>query len=143
MSHSGRFCFLFLAVLLGAGCVSTSGEDPALGSLATSQPATPSGVETPPNPTPELVSSTPLVADPDALLGLEPREIQALLGPVSLKRWEGEGQVMQFTNGQCVMDIYFYESEPGGAFQATYLSARTKTGADVDAASCLVSLLPN
>lgn len=143
MPRSSRSCFLFLAVLLGAGCVSTSGEDPALGSLAASQPANPSGVETTPNQTPELVSSTTPAADPDSLLGLEPREIQALLGPVSLKRWEGEGQVMQFTNGQCVMDIYFYESEPGGAFQATYLSARTKTGADVDTASCLVSLLPN
>ncbi len=143
MSRSSRSCFLFLAVLLGAGCVTPSDEDPALGSLAASQPANPSGEEKPPNPTPEPVSTTHIVANPDALLGLEPREIQALLGPVSLKRWEGEGQVMQFTNGQCVMDIYFYESEPGGAFQATYLSARTKTGADVDAASCLASLLPN
>lgn len=143
MPHSRRFCFLFLAVLFGAGCVTPSDEDPTLGSLAASQPADPSGVEKPQNQTPEPVSTTPLVADPDALLGLEPREIQALLGPVSLKRWEGEGQVMQFTNGQCVMDIYFYESEPGGAFQATYLSARTKAGADIDTVSCLASLLPN
>ncbi|MEE8258724.1 MAG: hypothetical protein V3R20_03445 [Sphingomonadales bacterium] len=143
MSRSGRFCFLFPAVFLVAGCVSAPDEDPALGALAASPPPKTSGVETPLNPTPEPVSTTPSVAGPDALLGLEPREIQALLGPVSLKRWEGEGQVMQFTNRQCVMDIYFYESEPGGAFQATYLSARTKMGADFDPASCLASLLPN
>lgn len=79
---------------------------------------------------------------PDDLIGLEPKAIQDLLGPVSLKRWEGDAQVMQFANGQCVMDIYFYEAFPGGAFQASYLSARTPTGADVDAASCLTSLLP-
>ena len=79
---------------------------------------------------------------PDDLIGLEPKAIQDLLGPVSLKRWEEDAQVMQFANRQCVMDIYFYETSPGGAFQATYLSARTPTGADVDAASCLTSLLP-
>ena len=91
---------------------------------------------------PEPVPETAPSHTPDDLLGLEPKAIQDLLGPVSLKRWEGDAQMMQFTNGQCVMDIYFYETTPGGAFEVSYLSTRTLSGAEVDAASRLTSLLP-
>ncbi len=93
--------------------------------------------------TAEPVQETLPSHSPDDLIGLEPKAIQELLGPVSLKRWESEAQVMQFKSDQCVLDIYFYETAPGRAFEASFLSARTPTGADVDAASCLTSLLPD
>ncbi len=138
--HGG---FLFLVALLVGSCAGAADEAPTLTSQAESQPADGPAVKTPSNPIPEPVTSARPTTDPDALLGLEPREIQILLGPVSLKRWEGDAQVMQFKGDQCVMDIYFYESAPGAAFQATYLSARTTGGASADTRSCLSSLLLN
>lgn len=76
------------------------------------------------------------------LLGLDPAEVQNLLGPVSLKRWEGEVQVMQFSGELCIVDIYFYETAPGEAFEATYLNARNNSGEEISKDLCLTSLLP-
>jgi len=102
----------------------------------TTEPVTPE--ETGPSPT---GADIPPLSARD-LMGLEPAEIQALLGPVSLKRWEGEAQVMQFKGDHCVIDIYFYESAPGEAFEASFASARTTSGSQVDADMCLTSILP-
>ena len=129
---------LCLSLLVVAGCATAPEEPLPVAALVIEQPD--------PDPVVDVVAelapeAAPMLG-PDDLLGLEPRGIQDLLGPVSLKRWEGAAQVMQFANGQCVMDIYFYENQTGGAFEAAYLSARNLSGADVDTASCLTSLLP-
>lgn len=129
---------LCLSLLLLAGCAAAPEQPLPAAALVVEQPD--------PDPVGEVVAEpaaevAPL-PNPDDLLGLEPKGIQELLGPVSLKRWEGTAQVMQFKGGQCVMDIYFFENQPGGAFEAAYLSARNLSGADVDTASCLTSLLP-
>ncbi len=133
------YASLWVALLLLAGCAAAPEQPLPIAAPAMEQPD--------PDPVVEVVAeSQPEAAprpNPDDLLGLEPKGIQDLLGPVSLKRWEGTAQVMQFKGGQCVMDIYFYENQPGGAFEAAYLSARTLSGADVDTASCLTSLLPD
>jgi hypothetical protein len=93
-------------------------------------------------PEPEIVvPETPALVASD-IIGMEPVEVQNLLGPVSLKRWEGEVQVMQFANEHCVIDIYFYEISPGEAFEASYLNARTSSGSGVGSDICLASLLP-
>jgi hypothetical protein len=78
---------------------------------------------------------------PPPLLGLEPNEVQALLGEVSLKRWEGAAQMMQFTDGACILDVYFYEETPNGAFRATFLAARRATGEAMEAQACESELL--
>jgi len=144
MSKCPRFVFLIIAVLFIPACAAPAGQQGSPAVTNVEQPEalseeviTPAG-EIAVEPVPESLPSH----TPGDLIGLEPKEIQGLLGPVSLKRWEGEAQVMQFKGDQCVMDIYFYEAAPGGAFEATYLSARTLNGADVDTASCLTSLLP-
>jgi len=144
MSKSPGFVLLTLTILLLSACAAPAGQQTPATSTPAGQPeAIPETLNAPPEeiPAEPVTESLPSHA-PDNLLGLEPKAIQDLLGPVSLKRWEGEAQVMQFANNQCVMDIYFYETSPGGAFEATYLSTRTLNGADVDAASCLTSLLP-
>jgi len=132
---------LLLCLFLVSGCVTPANDGSVATALATPQAASPAVSDTPPDLDGATATRPP--ADPDTLLGLEPRDVQAILGPVSLKRWEGDGQVMQYSNEQCVMDIYFYETTPGGAFQVTYLSARTTGGTDTDAALCLGSLMPN
>lgn len=80
-------------------------------------------------------------APPPPLLGLEPKEVQALLGEVSLKRWEGAAQMMQFTGGGCILDVYFYEEAPNGAFRATFLAARRANGEAMEAEACESELL--
>lgn len=136
---------LSLLSLLALGACTTPGE-PA-------QPATqPEAIQPEPTPAPvvtevetaepeDAIPETPKVLSTD-IIGLEPVEVQNLLGPVSLKRWEGDAQVMQFTNEHCVIDIYFYETAPGEAFEATYLNARSSTGSEVGSDICLASLLP-
>ncbi|HXV73560.1 MAG TPA: hypothetical protein VD713_02405 [Sphingomonadales bacterium] len=76
-----------------------------------------------------------------ALLGLEPKEVQALLGEVSFKRWEGAAQMMQFTGDACILDVYFYEEAPGAAFRAAHLAARNSSGETVEAEACFRALL--
>lgn len=77
------------------------------------------------------------------LLGLEPRHIQDLLGTPSLVRREGAAQVMQFKNGNCVLDIFFYEEAPGSAFLARHLASRLLDGAPIAPADCLAAILPD
>ena len=140
---NGFFLSALFFIFLG-GCASTGGETPQ--ATALNEPGTP----------PIEKAQKPLAIDPvpvedeappppptlDDLIGLEPKNIQEILGPVSLRRWEGSAQVMHFTNGHCVLDIYFYEREPDNAFEATYIQARTLEGVDVEAGVCLTSLLP-
>ena len=75
------------------------------------------------------------------LIGLEPKAVQALLGEVSLKRWEGSAQMMQFSDGACILDVYFYEEAPGEAFRATFLAARRSSGEAMEPPQCLRALL--
>lgn len=134
---------IFFLCLLALGACATVGEP-----IVTPEPqpvVTPEPVVEEPiivEPEPEVaIPETPAVAAGD-IIGLEPVDVQNLLGPVSLKRWEGEVQVMQFTNEHCVIDIYFYETAPGEAFEASYLNARLPSGIEVSSDTCLASLLP-
>lgn len=129
--------------LLALGACATTGEPEA---LEKQQPVvTPDPVVEGPKivePEPEIEGpETPTFLASD-IIGLEPADVQELLGPVSLKRWEGEVQVMQFSGDHCVIDIYFYETAPGEAFEASYLNARTSSGTEVGSDICLASLLP-
>lgn len=100
-------------------------------------------VEEPVIPEPEAAVPETQVLGSGDLLGLDPAEVQTLLGSVSLKRWEGEVQVMQFSGEHCIIDIYFYETAPGEAFEATYLNARNNSGEKISSDICLTSLLPD
>lgn len=109
----------------------------------------PQPAETPqPTPKPETGLTEKPAALPESLpdagrlLGLEPRQIQDVLGTPSLVRREDAAQVMQFKNGNCVLDIIFYEETPGGAFLSQHLSSRALDGAPVAPRECLAALLP-
>lgn len=81
--------------------------------------------------------------DPDRLLGLEPRQVQDVLGTPNLVRRENAAQVMQFKNGNCVLDVIFYEEAAGGAFRARHLASRMVDGAAITAPDCLAAILPD
>lgn len=143
MANLSKALILLISLFWLNACA-TTGEPPA---TSEQQPALAPGpvVEEPVTPEPEPENEVP---EPPALLAsdiisLEPVEVQNLLGPVSLKRWEGEVQVMQFSGEHCVIDIYFYETAPGEAFEASYLNARSSSGTEVSSDACLASLLPS
>ncbi len=144
MFHPAKTAFLLLGLLaLGACTTPVEPDEPALESEALQPEPAPEPVVVEEQPVePEIFTTETPVMTADDILGLEPAQVQNLLGPVSLKRWEGEAQVMQFTNAHCVIDIYFYETAPGEAFEASYLNARTTSGSEVGSDLCLASLLP-
>lgn len=137
-SHHGRGFLaapLLLALLVSA-CATPLPEPTKV------VPATPEAdqAESLPAPPPLLPPPAP---DADRLLGLEPRHIQDALGTPSLVRREGAAQVMQFKNGNCVLDIFFYEEAPGGAFLARHLASRLLDGAPITPGDCLAAILPD
>lgn len=84
----------------------------------------------------------PALPEPGLLLGLEPRQMQEVLGSPALVRREGAAQVMQFSNGDCALNITFYEESAGGAFRAHHLSSRMTDGREISPQHCLADILP-
>ena len=50
---------------------------------------------------------------PEELIGLKPSEVTKLLGHPSLVRYDVPAQVWQYSNRDCVLDVYLYP--PAGA----------------------------
>ncbi|MDT7935034.1 MAG: hypothetical protein RQ833_10605 [Sphingomonadaceae bacterium] len=71
------------------------------------------------------------------MLGQPPSAVVKLIGSPDLDRQEGKGRQLQFANGACVLDVFFYAPAAGGETVATYADARMKDGRPLDAASCL------
>lgn len=86
-----------------------------------------------PAPADEAAEAPPGAA---ALIGLSPEAVTAVLGKASLARADGPARVLQFANGQCVLDVFFYD---GGA---SFLAARSTAGEAVSAEFCYAALLP-
>jgi len=84
----------------------------------------------------------PPVPEPSRLSGLNPKEVQALVGDPSLVRRDQNVQIMLFENRNCVFEIIFYEPDLNAYFRADHINARDRNGADMDLQSCLISILP-
>jgi len=130
-----------LPLLLVAACAAPMQQQPA-----TVQPAT---EQTPVEPVPAVTapahkpSPPPAAPKPERLSGLNPKQVQALVGEPSLVRRDGTVQIMLFETANCVLEIVFYEANPDAHFIANHLNARNRSGADTDLQACLVNLLPN
>jgi len=95
-------------------------------------------------PTPAIEETPVLVPpEPDRLMGLNPKQVQALMGEPSLVRRDASVQIMLFETPSCVFEIVFYEPNPDAHFLTDQLNARSRSGTDIDLQACLVSLLPN
>lgn len=88
------------------------------------------------------VTLAPAAVDPERFIGLSPADVRGLLGPASLVRWEGTAQVAQFAGASCILDVFFYEQQPGAGYVSRYLAARGRDGDGVDKGVCLGALLP-
>jgi len=128
---------LLLAACMGAGAPAPiptttpepEAEAPAIAPVETALVAS----EAPALPMPE----------PARLSGLNPREVQALMGEPSLVRRDANVQIMLFETQACVFEIVFYEPNLDAHFHADHLNARSPGGTDIDLQACLVEVLPN
>lgn len=98
-----------------------------------------------PSPPPEIIQEVepepePL-PDPDTLLQKSPADIVTLLGDPGLVRWEGNVQVFQYDNQDCVLDMVFIEQESGGFLLSYYETRSVQSAERVDAPLCLDALL--
>lgn len=127
---------LFLAACMGGGEPAPVIEAP----IQTPEPAPQvAAVETAP-----VVEEAPALPkpEPDRLAGLNPKQVQALMGEPSLVRRDNNVQVMLFETSACVFEIVFYEPDPDSHFHADRMNARTRSGTDMDLQTCLVDVLP-
>jgi len=98
-----------------------------------------------PSPIPEVIEEVepepePL-PDPDTLLEKSPADIVTLLGDPGLVRWEGNVQVFQYNNQDCVLDMVFIEQDAGGFLLSYYETRSIHSAEQVDAPVCLDALL--
>lgn len=97
----------------------------------------------PPVETPAISEPPAPPPDPTRLSGLNPREVQELIGEPSLVRRDANVQAMLFENHDCVFEVIFYEPTEDDHFEAKETNARTRRGTDVDQTECLIKVLPN
>lgn len=132
----GDAIVLIAALALSACAASETAPQEA----AAVEPAAPPVEENPsPEPATEKASAAQTTdAPPGAagLIGLGPDAVKTVLGEASLERAEGPARILQFANGQCVLDVFFYDAA------ASFLAARAATGEDISAEFCYAALLP-
>jgi hypothetical protein len=92
------------------------------------------GTELPPE---TYVTAAP--ADPDAVMGLDRTEVEALLGEPGLVRREAPAEVWQYQSRGCVLDVFLYEASAD--FQVVYLEARDGEAVSATTANCLGAVM--
>jgi len=131
--------FRLLPLLLLAACAAPGNNPPPA-----SQPVAPAPAPVPVETLPIEKEATPIkLPEPDRLVGLNPKQVQALVGEPSLVRRDGAVQVMLFETATCVLEIIFYEANPEAHFISNQLNARNRAGTETAPQACLVNLLPN
>jgi hypothetical protein len=73
---------------------------------------------------PKAPPASDKMAPPPKVLGLQPEDVQDLLGVPKLVRREAPAEVWQYRSTACVLDVFLYP-EDTGAQQVRYLEART------------------
>ncbi len=85
-----------------------------------------SGCQSPDSTPGDEVAAAPksVLGAPPKVLGLEPHDVQELLGMPKLVRRDDPAEVWQYRSSACVLDVFLYPEETG-AQQVRYLEART------------------
>lgn len=117
---------LAVAVFLVAGCQTAA--DPAAGSRAGSAPTG--------GPT----VLTAAEADPDRLRFMQPEGVVALIGEPSFRRRDMRVTVWQYRSTDCVMDLFWYDTEAGPELMHIEARDGTLKGA-TEARTCFTGLL--
>jgi hypothetical protein len=103
----------------------------AILSLVAACARAPRAVEPSPGPAPAPVSTGELV-------GLTVSDLTSRFGRPTFQVREGAGTKLQWSDGRCVLDAYFYLPESGrGVERVTHVDARDPSGDDLDVRACL------
>ena len=70
-------------------------------------------------------------ADPQALIGLSPNEVTAMMGQPELRRQEPPAEVWQYRTSTCAFDVFLYDD------RVTHFEARHRRQGTVSAPGCL------
>jgi len=73
---------------------------------------------------------------PPKVLGLEPRDVELLLGQPKLVRRDDPAEVWQYRSPACVLDVFLYP-EATGAQQVRYLEARNMAAEPARTEDCV------
>ncbi len=156
-------------IALAAACEPVTpplgGGDFATQAAAAEVPAAPAeqarAVETatPETPTPPLTDLPPLamsteargfpivLVDPDrvpgprTLIGLAHDQVTPLLGEPSFKRRDDPAQIWRYRDSTCILDVFLYRPDEGGAYRVTHVEVRGRTVNTVSGKDCFLSLL--
>lgn len=82
-------------------------------------------------------SAIPRTAD---LVGLDPTQLEALLGPPELARNEPPAAVWQYRTESCVFDLFLFDQAPNG-LQVAESTARSRAGGTEVPDRCLAALV--
>ncbi len=95
----------------------------------------------------EARGSPIVLADPDrvpgprTLIGLAHDQVTALLGEPSFKRRDAPAQIWQYSDSTCILDVFLYRPDEGGAYRVTHVEVRGPTVNTVSGKDCFLSLL--
>lgn len=87
----------------------------------------------------EVASATPAHRS-GTLEGRDAALLTRMFGAPRLDRREGPAHVLQFANGQCVLDAYLYPPRSGAEPVVTHVDVRSSDGANADPATCISAL---
>lgn len=89
----------------------------------------------------DIVPGPDRVPAPRILLGLQHHQVMALLGEPSFKRRDDPAQIWQYRDSICILDVFLYRPDGGGAYRVTYVEVRGHGVIKVSREDCFLRLL--
>ena len=89
----------------------------------------------------DIVPGPDRVPAPRILLGLEHQQVMALLGEPSFKRRDDPAQIWQYRDSICILDVFLYRPDGGGAYRVTHVEVRGHGVIKVSREDCFLRLL--
>ena len=123
----GRKAWMAALALILSGCHATHSSG-----TANNEPATGSETSTP--------ASTPADFGPDHLSGLARTELTTLLGAPDFGRLDGPAEILQYRNGNCILDVFLYRETANESFLVAHVETRNLDMQEVPGEDCLRSL---
>ncbi len=89
----------------------------------------------------DIVPGPERAPGPRTLVGLEHHQVKALLGEPSFKRRDDPAQIWQYRDSTCILDVYLYRPDGGGAYRVVHVEVRGRSVIRVSHEDCFLSLL--
>ena len=125
-----------LLLLLTACQTNAPGAQPVVVAASDTTPLTQTvAVPTAPEADPEPV----IDEDPEQLMGMDRQALNGLLGQPTLVRREAPAEIWQYSEMDCVFDLFLYET--GDDARVVYMEARDRAARRTEARDCLNGIL--